>query len=299
MEMKTVIKNSVFLLTMLPMVGCSLFQKNKTSDDNTGMVDVKKESVLPTDRENIVQPVSSVYTSADIAKGIVKGDWAIEKVNGKEAVGEKAPFLKFVPSEGRVYGNNGCNVINAEYKYNPEDSTISFSYLTTTMMMCYKEGLTDIEINQALDAVRYYSWKLNGDDYYITLYDIEHSPVMELMHQNFQFLNGTWSVKEISGEKVNVPKMKLVIDVEEGKLHGNTGCNIINGSLEINMESANSISFQAISKTLMLCPDANYETQLLVALEEAMKAKPLQGGKVELLDSQNKPILVLERTSDK
>ena len=93
--------------------------------------------------------------------------------------------------------------------------------------------------------------------------------------------------------------MKLVIDVEEGKIHGNTGCNVMNGTMEINMNAANSISFQAISKTLMLCPDDNYETQLLVALEEAMRAKPMQGGKVELLDSQNKPVLLLERTSDK
>lgn len=275
-------------------------QKNFTSSSaQSSEMDIKKESVLPNDRENIVQPVSAVYTSADIAKGIVKGDWAIETVNGEKTVGEKAPFLKFVPSESRVYGNNGCNVINAEYKYNPQDSTIKFDYLTSTMRLCHMEGLTDMAINQALDAVRYYAWRLNDDNYYITLYNGDHQPVMELMHQNFQFLNGTWAVKEISGEKVNVPKMKLVIDVEEGKLHGNTGCNVINGTLEINMESANSISFQAIGKTLMLCPDDNYETQLLVALEEAMKARPLKGNKVEFLDSQNKSVLLLERTSDK
>ena len=283
------------------MVSCGLINKvtNKSNVKPDETVEVKKENVLPTDREDIVQPVSAVYTSQEISKGIVKGDWSIETVNGKPAVGEKAPYLKFVPNEGKVYGNNGCNVINAEYKYNPVDSTITFSYLSSTMMLCHKEGITDMEINLAMDATRFYSWELNGDDYYLTLYNQDHQPIMELMHQNFQFLNGTWAVKEISGEKVNVPKMKLVIDVEEGKLHGNTGCNTINGSLEINMNSANSISFQAIAKTLMLCPNENYETQLLVALEEAMKAKPLKGNKVELLDSQGKAVLLLERTSDK
>ena len=286
------------MATLIMAPSCSIFHKS-TSKTAENTVEVKKEVVLPTDREDIVQPVSAVYTSQDISKGIIKGDWAIETVNGKSAVGEKAPFLKFEPSEGRVYGNNGCNVINAEYKYNPQDSTITFSYLSSTMMLCHKEGLTDMEINLALDAARYYKCELSGDDYYLTLYNSKKEPVMGLMHQNFQFLNGTWAVKEISGEEVNVPKMKLVIDVEEGKLHGNTGCNVINGSLEINMESANSISFQAIAKTLMLCPDENYETPLLVALEEAMKARPLKGGKVELLDSQGKPVLLLERTSDK
>lgn len=278
---------------------CSLFKKNSSPDFTPGSKSVEKESVLPNDRVDIVQPASSVYTSQEIAKGVVKGDWAIETVNGEPVVGEKAPFLKFVPSEKKVYGNNGCNVINAEYKYNPEDSTLSFDYMTSTMVLCHKEGLTDILINQAMAQTRFYTWELKDDNYYLTLLNEEHQPVMELMHQNFQFLNGTWAVKEISGEKVNVPKMKLVIDVEEGKLHGNTGCNVINGTLETNMESANSISFQAISKTLMLCPDINYETQLLVALEEATKAKPLKGDKVELLDSQDKTVLLLQRTSDK
>lgn len=37
---------------------------------------------------------------------------------------------------------------------------------------------------------------------------------------------------------------RLVIDVPEGKVHGNTGCNILNGSLETDMEAANSISFR-------------------------------------------------------
>ncbi len=281
-------------LGVIPFVACNTIKK--TGD--TGK-DVKKEAVLPTDREKIVQPVSSVYTSEDLANGIVKGDWAIEKVNGKTAVGETAPFLKFEPSEKRVYGNNGCNVINASYQYNPADSTLTFSNLASTMMACGMTGITDIEINAALDAARYYTWSLNGDDYLITLLDADHQPVMEMMHQNFQFLNGTWAVREIDGDAINVPDMKLVIDVDEGKIHGNTGCNILNGTLEIDMDAANSISFQKLGVTRKACPDMNYETQLLVALEEASKAKPLLEGKVELLNSLGKVVLVMERTSDK
>lgn len=274
--------------------GCNVAKQTGGKASN-----VKKEAVLPTDREKIVQPVSSVYTSEDLANGIVKGDWSIEKVNGKTAVGETAPFLKFEPSEKRVYGNNGCNVINASYQYNPADSTLSFSNLVSTMMACGMTGITDIEINAALDAARYYTWSLNGDDYLITLLDADHQPVIEMMHQNFQFLNGTWAVKEIDGEAVNVPDMKLVIDVDEGKIHGNTGCNILNGSLETDMDAANSISFQQLGVTRKACPDMNYETQLLVALEDASKAKPLQEGRVELLNNLGKVVLVMERTSDK
>ncbi len=287
----------LLLMAVLPFGGCNLLKK--TAEKVKPEEDVKKEAVLPTDREEIVQPVSAVYTSAELAKGIVKGDWAIESVKGKKAVGETAPFLKFVPDEKRVYGNNGCNVINAEYTYNPADSTLSFSNLISTMMACGMEGITDAEINEALGESQYYSWSLNGDDYYLTLYSGNNEPVMELMHQNFQFLNGTWLVTEINGENVNVPDMKVVIDVDEGRIHGNTGCNIINGTLETDMDAANSISFQSIGMTRMACPDPNYETQFVMALEEAMKAKPLKEGRVALLDSQDKVVLLLERTSDK
>lgn len=297
--MKKIKLYSLALITtgLLPLGACSLVSKTvkKSSDGD----DVKKEAVLPTDRENIVQPVSSVYTSQELASGVVKGDWAIEKVSGKPAVGETAPYLKFDTTSKRVYGSNGCNIINAGYQYNPADSTLTFGAIASTMMACGMTGITDAEVNAALAATRYYTWHLSGDDYYITLLDGEHNPVMELMHQNFQFLNGTWAVKEIDGEIVDVPDMKLVIDVDEGKIHGNTGCNILNGSLETDMDAANSISFQKIGLTRMACPDKNYETQLLVALEDASKAKPLKEGRVELLNNLGKVVLVMERTSDK
>lgn len=261
---------------------------------------VQKESVLPQDREQIQEQArQKTYNSEELAKGIVGGDWAIETVNGKPAVGEMTPFLKFVPSEERVYGNNGCNTLNAEYTYNPKDSTIRFSKAVTTMMACGKTGITDYEVNAALNNTRRYSWRLNQDFYYITFYDERGVELMELMHQNFQFLNGTWRVSSIDDEPVNVPGMKLVIDVDEGKLHGNTGCNIINGTLETDMDSPNSISFQEIAMTRMACPDMNYETRLLVALEAASKAKPIDKDKVLLIDDQNKVVLTLTRTSDK
>ncbi|MDE6771887.1 MAG: META domain-containing protein [Muribaculaceae bacterium] len=282
------------LAGMIPLGACKSMM-TKGNNDN----DVEKEAVLPTDREKIVQPVSAVYTSEELSKGILKGDWAIETVNGKKAVGETAPFIKFVPDQKRIYGNNGCNIINGGYEYNPADSTLTFSKVISTMMACGMPDITDIEVNAALGSTHYYSWRLDGDDYYLTFYDADRNEVMALMHQNFQFLNGTWAVIEIGGVAVNVPDMKLVIDVDEGKVHGNTGCNILNGSLETDMDAANSISFQSIGLTRMACPQPNYETQLVVALEEASKAKPLQGGRVAMLNNQGETVLLLERTSDK
>lgn len=288
----------IMAVSALALVSASCSVLKPAKKGNEAAADVKKEQVLPNDREQIVPPVSMAATSEELARGVVKGDWAIEKVNGKNAVGETAPFLKFVPSEKRVYGNNGCNVINATYRYNPADSTLSFGELASTMMACGMTGITDMEVNAAMAATRYYSWHMQGDDYYLTLLDADRQPVMEMMHQNFQFLNGTWAVKEIDGQAVNDPEMKMVIDVDEGKVHGNTGCNIINGNLETDMDAANSISFQAIGMTKMACPLPNFETQMIVALEQASKAKPLKEGRVALLDNHGKTVMLLERTSD-
>lgn len=263
--------------------------------------DVQQEAMLPHDRERITAKTElRKYTPEEIAKGVVKGDWAIETVNGRNAVGEKSPYLKFSPSEKMVYGNNGCNALNGYFNYNPADSTISFKNIATTMMMCAKEGLTDFEINAALDQARYYTVSEKNGDYYMNLLDSSRRTVMTLMHQNFDFLNGTWAVKQVNNTLVNNPDVEFVIDVNEGKIHGNTGCNILNGSLEIDMEAANSISFSSIATTRMACPpEVNIETELIVALEEASTAKPVSSAEVLLYDSQGKQVLKLARVAAK
>lgn len=236
------------------------------------------------------------YTSAQLAKGIIKGDWTIEEVGGQPAVGEKVPYLRFEPSRKRVYGSDGCNVINATYTYNPADSTMRFDNLMSTMMACGKEGITDVQVNRALADARKYTWSLDGNDYHLTLLDGVGQPLMKMVHCNFEFLTGAWHVTAIEGEPVNIAGMDLVIDIDEGKLHGNTGCNILNGRVETDLDTPNSISFSAIGTTRMMCPDIESETRLLVALEEATSARALSPDKVELLGSNRQPVLTMVRT---
>lgn len=291
MKIQKLIVTAAAVASLVLATGCSLFNKNTGNRINP---------VMPHDRENIAAKKDrQVYTPEEIRKGVVKGDWAIETVYGKKTVGETTPFIKFVPDDHRVYGNNGCNVINAEYKYNPADSTINFSHLAATMMLCQKEGLTDYEINSALGSTTYYTWKVDGNDYFLTFYDETGREVMQLMHQNFEFLNGTWAVRKINEEPVDDPDMKMVIDIDEGKLHGNTGCNIMNGELAIDMEQPNSISFSGIITTRMACPEDSRETALLVALEEVTAARPVSVNEVVMFDSRHNPVLTLVRTTDR
>lgn len=282
-------------VTALSFSSCQLFEKTVGQKSK-----VKTTTVLPQDREAIQKKVNQLtYTPEEFSKGIVKGDWAIEEVNGMPAVGEKAPFLKFSATDGKVYGNNGCNTVNADYEYSPSAHTLRFSNVAVTMMLCHKEGITDIEINRALDATRSYTLEKNDEGYVLTFFDRDGEPVMVLTHQNFEFLNGTWKVIAIDGEEVNIEKMKLVFDVDEHKIHGNTGCNVLNGKLETDMDVPNSISFESIAVTMMLCPEMEYQTAMLVALEEACRAKPVDRDKVLFIDSNGRTVLTLQRTTDR
>lgn len=273
--------------------GCSLFK----SDGGGSM---EKEVVLPNDRETLHKSkAQKVYTSAELAKGMIKGDWTIEEVLGQKAVGEKTPYLRFESTEKRMYGNDGCNVINASYTCNPADSTMRFSQIISTMMACGTEGITDTQIHQALDATRRYSWALDGHDYRLTLLDEAGQPVMNLVHCNFEYLTGAWHIVAIEGDPIDVQGMNIVIDVDEGKLHGNTGCNIMNGKVETDLDTPNSISFSAIATTRMMCPDIESETRLVVALEEATSARAISADTVELLGSNKQPVVKMVRIDPK
>lgn len=285
-------------LALLP--SCDLYNKVadklfKKSETQT----VKKEVVLPQDREAImVKTDPKMYSPEEFKQGIIKGDWAIENVYGQEAVGQSAPFIKFAQDEKRIYGNNGCNTINGQYNYNPADSTLTFDNVAVTMMLCNKEGITDYLVNMALNETRTYRLTDVEDGYRLDLYDEQGKEVMQLAHQNLDFLNGTWKVTEIDGQPVDIEKMKLVFDVDEHKVHGNTGCNVLNGKLETDMDAPNTFSFESMAVTMMMCPQMEYQTAMLVALEEACRAKPIDKNGVQLLNDEGKVVLTLERTTD-
>lgn len=252
---------------------------------------------LPTDREHIRHSNhrENGFTIKDLEEGVVTGDWTIEEVNGDPVVAETPAFIKFVPSERRIYGNNGCNTINATYKYNQEEHTLSFASVASTMRLCGTPNLTDLDINAALSNTTNYTWDHHNDEYYLYFQDQNGVVLLKLMHQNFDFLNGSWQVETIEEEPVNNPDMRLVIDVDEGKIHGNTGCNILNGTMDIDMETANTLSFQDIVTTRMACPNAAEQTRMIVALEDAAHAHPVDADHVLLLNLLRKPVMLLKR----
>ncbi|MBD5232531.1 MAG: META domain-containing protein [Bacteroidales bacterium] len=285
--MKKMILAAAAAAVCVSLGACSLFEKN-----------VRTETQLPSDRHTVeTGNVPKPYRSQDLERGELGGDWTIEKVLGKEAKGQETPFLKFDPNEHRVYGSNGCNTVNATYANNAADSTLTFTNMLTTMRLCPGEGLSETQINQAMNMTARYTWELKDGCYYIQLFDAQMQPLMTLARQDFDFLNGTWQVTGIDGNAVNNEDMQLVFDVAEMKIHGNTGCNVLNGSIVTDMAERGSISFQGMATTRMMCPNINEETALLVALESATKIHPVDKNKVEMLDAHGTVVLTLARTN--
>lgn len=320
-----IIRNAFTIITSAALLtlsfsSCSIFKPSDKSDgsgkgmtgwvQSNGDVSDKSSSVLNNKTKKgsgrVKKSTDKVVADAEkeVKETLVKssdvsldGDWAIETVFGKKAVGETVPFIKFATDEKRIYGNNGCNVMNANYVSNSDAKTIAFENLATTMMLCAGSNLTDTDICQALGMTSSFSIEENESDKILTFYDSDKRVVMTLMHRDFHFLDGTWAVVAIDGEEVNVPDMKLALDVDEKHLHGNTGCNIINGELETDMDTPNSISFSKIAMTRMACPDSGWETRMTMALEEAVTAKRAGKDEIELIGSNGQQVMLLKRTS--
>lgn len=103
-------------------------------------------------------------------------------------------------------------------------------------------------------------------------------------------LHDIWALESINGEKfikdeqINHPVIEIYL--KEKRLHGNAGCNTLNGKVEID---GSNITFSKIITTEMACP-GNLEKRFLTALEstdnykiEKLRLFLYEGEKVRLV----------------
>ena len=111
-------------------------------------------------------------------------------------------------------------------------------------------------------------------------------------------LNGEWSIKEVHGETIPTGMEKqpfIAFDVKEKRIHGNAGCNLINGSYETVEGNELSISFPGVAATMMACPDMEIEGKILTALNEVKSFGKLAGGGIGLYNADGTLVLVLAK----
>lgn len=229
-------------------------------------------------------------TKADL---LLDGEWFIDNINGEKVTGEDRPYLTFDVGEGRVFGNNGCNLINADV-ITDYGNKLKFSNLLSTRKMCANAPFEYL-INATLDHVRGYKISRYGHEYYLDLMNERGHLIMVLRKHNMDFLNGAWQVTEIDGEPNTNEGIRFVIDLPEKKLHGNAGCNIVNGEITVDPDVTNSLQFSNLLSTRMMCPDIATETAVLVALEETEKAFAKSDDSVVFVNHSGTPVLQLVR----
>lgn len=243
--------------------------------------------------ETPVETEKTDMNKATVNANDIAGEWNVFSVGGRKVTGEKRPYINFNLEDHRIYGSNGCNIINGDFTAK-DDSSIHIENMISTMMAC-PDAPFEADINLALDNARYFNISKQGHEYYLVLLDNTRKSIMTLRRHNMDFLNGSWKIEEINGHDNNNEDVQMVIDIFEQRVHGNTGCNILNGSLLIDPDKSNSIQFSNLATTRMMCPDMKTETAFLVALESVEFAKKGKNNTVVMTDKNNKPMLLLKR----
>lgn len=255
---------------------------------------VQKAEAVPAGTETVVaQEEEIVYFPATFADARLDGEWNIDNVNGQKVTGEERPQITFDLAQGRMYGNNGCNTVNGDI-VTDKGNKLQFTKVISTMKYCADAPFEYI-INTTLDQVRTYKISRYGHESYLDLYNDRGHLVMVLRKHNMDFLNGAWRVTAVNGQTVTNEGVQFVFDLPEKKIHGNAGCNIINGEISIDPDVANSVQFSNMMSTRMTCPDIATETAVLVALEETEKAFAKSDDTVTFVNHAGKPVLQLVR----
>lgn len=235
-------------------------------------------------------------TATDIAEADIAGEWTITEVNGRAvAEADEMPYVAF--DNGRLYANNGCNVINGSYTL--AKGKITFGQTASTMRLCH-DAPFEFEINQALadGTPRTVAIENIGHETYLTLMADNGRKMITARRHNMEFLNGQWLVTAINGKQIDDEECNIFFDIAEGKVHGNTGCNYFNGSIYISPGRSNAIKLSNMGVTRMACPKTEQETSMLVALEEASSAIQGDADRVMLLDKSGKQLMTLLRAPD-
>lgn len=245
--------------------------------------------------------MSSCSSSKNVAVlADIDGEWDIIEINGTAVVptpGQTYPYIGFNKSTGRIHGNAGCNRLMGAFDVNAKSGTIDLGQMGTTRMMC-PDMASEQNVLNALAQVKHYT-KLGEGTIGLCGKSLKR-PILILRKKvpdmNIADLNGKWKIVEAGGVAVsdsleNQPFLEL--KVPEKKLHGNAGCNIINGGFQTEDGNAGTISFPQLISTMMACPDMEVESRVLKALNDARSFGRLQENRVGFYDADNTLVMVL------
>lgn len=232
---------------------------------------------------------------------VLYGQWNVAQVGTLQVTGDERPYVVFDttginPQQLKVYANSGCNIINGSVMVTSGGVMKKSGEFMSTMKYC-ADAPYETGINTAFENVASYSIEKTGNDYLMYLKNASGKALMALRKCDISFINGAWEVTKLGDNNLGSDDgLKLVIDVPELKVHGSTGCNILNGNLFIDPDKKNSLQFKDLATTRMMCPNLEREQAFLVALEQVERAEPGEGTlTAKLIDEDGNTLITLRR----
>ena len=224
----------------------------------------------------------------------ISGEWNIIEINGTAVVpapGQQFPYIGFDTKTGKVFGNSGCNRMMGSFDVNAKPGMIDLGALASTRMAC-PDMTVENNILTALGQVKKYK-KLGKEN--IALCGSSKRPIIVLQKKEtavgLSELNGKWMISEAGGVAIPTGMEKqpfIEFNISEKSLHGNAGCNLINGGFQ-----TNAISFPQVISTMMACPDMTVESRVMQALNSVQSFGKLAGGGIGFYDADNNLVMVL------
>ena len=252
-----------------------------------------KKTVKVDNIANAEQPMQEVAVT-NAAKQLY-GEWDIVSIRKKKVYTLERAYLYLDFAGGnKVYGNNGCNAINGTFQLS--GNNMQFNDFISTDRSCHNVT-NEKTIMHALADVRRYTLTSQYNAQYLNLMNSKGTVVLVLKRHNLDAMNGAWLVKELDSENVSELNMRLVIDAILQTIHGDTGCNIINGIITLDPTKDMAIQFEDLRSTEHDCADIENETALLLALERTESCKRINQNEMALLDNKGNIVIMLHRIS--
>lgn len=259
-------KNILIISTLIvSATSCNLL-KNTNITTPSGSV-TKTEAV-----ENSSNNNAATHSPGNNNIEALNGKWAVLTIDSVAVNAENSsPYIELEATNKnsvKCYAYDGCNYINGEYKLVGNFGLIQAAEFISTLKSC-DDSDYEARMANAINSISAYSIIGDGSEQKLCLKNSAGAVVMTLCKNENESFNGAWIVTSINGNSVdgNDMNLKLVFDIANKSIHGNVGCNTMNGTIVLKQEAPNKISFSNMITTRMACPDMSTELSLLSALE--------------------------------
>ncbi|WP_291557531.1 META domain-containing protein [Bacteroides sp.] len=228
----------------------------------------------------------------------ITGEWNVVSVEGKQVTGN--PYIGFDTENGRLYGNAGCNRIMGGFEIDSVNpGHIGLTNVASTRMMC-PDMDTERKVLEALNEVAGFKSSATG----VELTDKDGKVLMSLEKReapavSVNDINGEWKISKVEGAAVEVADKTpfLSFNVAENAVHGNGGCNIINGSFSQEEGNPSSLKFGHMITTMMAGPGMETERKVFGAINKVASFVLNEDGTLSLMDAENNEVLLLVKNA--